>query len=232
MNEQELTIWARRSGLLSTATSTIDLAREDGALRAALDASAAAGLPAIQISPTQGKFLMLLAAATSARQVLEIGTLGAYSTIWLARGLPSDGHVITCELSPRHAQVARSNLQRAGVAERVEVRVGAALDTLAQLKATHSAPFDLIFIDADKAGYPDYLRAALSLSRPGTLIVADNVVRDGRVIDEHSSDLDVRGIRAFIDLMSSDPRLIAVALQTVGERGYDGFSLALVASNP
>src|SRR5579872_6022235 len=140
------------------------LAAEDEALRAALEASNAAGLPTIQISATQGKFLMLLARAMGARSALEIGTLGGYSTIWLARGLASDGRVVTCELSPKHAQVARSNLQRAGLADRVEVRVGAALDTLSQLIAARSAPFDLVFIDADKAGYPDYLRAALQLS--------------------------------------------------------------------
>jgi predicted O-methyltransferase YrrM len=208
------------------------LAVEDGALRAALETSKAAGLPSIQISATQGKFLMLLARAIGARSALEIGTLGAYSTIWLARGLPEDGHLVTCELSPKHAQVARSNLQRAGLAERVEVRVGAALDTLSQLIAARSAPFDLVFIDADKAGYPDYLRAALQLSRTGTLIVADNVVREGRVVDEHSGDADTRGIRAFIEQLSSDPSLLAVALQTVGERGHDGFSLALVGSRP
>jgi predicted O-methyltransferase YrrM len=208
------------------------LAAEDDALRAALQSSNAAGLPSIQISATQGKFLMVLARAIGARSALEIGTLGGYSTIWLARGLASDGHLVSCELSPKHAQVARSNLQRAGLADRVEVRVGAAIDTLSQLIAARSAPFDLVFIDADKAGYPDYLRASLQLSHPGTLIVADNVVREGRVVDEHSSDADIRGIRAFIELLSSDPSLLAVALQTVGERGHDGFSLALVGNRP
>jgi predicted O-methyltransferase YrrM len=204
------------------------LAPEDDALRAALEASDAAGLPSIQISPTQGKFLMLLARAIGARSVLEIGTLGGYSTIWLARGLPGDGRVVSCELSPKHAEIARANLQRAGLSERVEIKVGRAVDTLEQLIGSRVPPFDLVFIDADKASYPEYLRAALRLSHPGTLIAADNVVRAGRVIEEQSGDRDVRGIRAFIDLLGSDSRLLAVALQTVGERGHDGIALALV----
>jgi len=201
----------------------------DSALHAAVESSRAAGLPAIQISPTQGKFLMLLARAVGARRILEVGTLGGYSTIWLARALPAGGRLISCELEPNFAEVARSNLQRAGVGEVAEVRVGRASDTLSRLIADHAEPFDLVFIDADKAGYPDYLTAALKLSRPGTVIVADNVVRDGRVADESSTDPDMRGLRRYIEMVAAEPRLSATALQTVGEKGYDGFALALVS---
>ena len=206
-----------------------ELAPEDEALRAALQASDQAGLPAIQISATQGKLLMLLARAVQARSALEIGTLGGYSSIWLARGLPPDGRLISCELSPKHAEVARANLQRAGLESRVQIKVGRALDTLAQLIAAGER-FDLMFIDADKASYPEYLQAALQLSRPGTLIVADNVVREGRIIDADSRDPDIRGIRNFIERLGSSAGLMAVALQTVGERGHDGFALALVTA--
>ena len=205
------------------------LAPEDDALRAALQASDQAGLPAIQISASQGKLLMLLARALQARSALEIGTLGGYSTIWLARGLPPDGRLISCELSPKHAEVARANLQRAGLESRVQIQVGRAVDSLAQLIAAGER-FDLIFIDADKASYPEYLQAALQLSHPGTLIVADNVVREGRIIDADTRDADLRGIRKFIERLGSSAGLIAVALQTVGERGHDGFALALVTA--
>jgi predicted O-methyltransferase YrrM len=205
------------------------LSEEDDALRAAVQASQQAGLPAIQISASQGKLLMVLARAIQARSALEIGTLGAYSTIWLARGLPSDGRVISCELSAKHAEVARANLQRAGLGARVQIKVGRAVDTLAQLTAAGDR-FDLVFIDADKASYPEYLQAALQLSHPGTLIVADNVVREGRVIDADSGDADIRGIRSFLEQLSSSADLLAVALQTVGERGHDGFALALVTA--
>jgi len=205
------------------------LAPEDDALRAALRSSQQAGLPAIQISASQGKLLMLLARAVQARSALEIGTLGAYSTIWLARGLPPDGRVISCELIAKHAEVARANLQRAGLEERVQIKVGPARDSLAQLIAAGDR-FDLVFIDADKSGYPEYLQAVLQLAHPGTLIVADNVVRDGRVIDADSRDADIRGIRTFIERLGSSAGVIAVALQTVGERGHDGFALALVTA--
>jgi len=205
------------------------LAPEDDALRAAVQASDEAGLPPIQISPTQGKLLMLLARAIQARAALEIGTLGGYSTIWLARGLPADGRLVSCELNPKHADVARANLRRAGLDARVQIKVGRAVDTLSQLIAAGDR-FDLVFIDADKSSYPEYLQAALQLSHPGTLIVADNVVRDGRVIDADSRDPDTRGIRAFIERLSSAPGVQAVALQTVGERGHDGFALALVTA--
>ncbi len=204
------------------------LAPEDSALRAALEASDAAALPPIQVSATHGKLLLLLARAMRARTVLEIGTLGGYSTIWLARALPPDGQLVTCELSPKHAEVARANLERAGLAARVDIRVGRAVDTLAQLIASGTAAFDLVFIDADKASYPDYLRAALRLSHPGTLIVADNVVRHGRVLEEHPSDADLRGIRNFMELLGATPGLLTTALQTVGEKGHDGLALALV----
>jgi predicted O-methyltransferase YrrM len=206
------------------------LVRADPALQAAVEASRAGGLPSIQISPTQGKFLMLLARALGARRILEVGTLGGYSTIWLARALPAGGRLISCELKPEFADVARANLQRAGVGELAEVRVGRAADTLSKLIAEHAAPFDLVFIDADKAGYPDYLTAALQLSRPGTVIVADNVVRGGRVADAASTDPDIRGLRRYIDMVAAEPRLSATALQTVGEKGYDGFALALVGA--
>ncbi|MGH8256662.1 MAG: O-methyltransferase, partial [Steroidobacteraceae bacterium] len=195
-----------------------------------VESTGAANIPPIQISPTQGKFLMVLARAVGARRILEIGTLGGYSTIWLARALPAGGRLISCEIKPSYAEVARANLQRAGVAEVAEIRVGRASDTLAKLIAEHAAPFDLVFIDADKSGYPDYLTASLKLSRPGTVIVADNVVRDGRVADPGNADPDIRGLRRYIEMVGAEPRLSATALQTVGEKGYDGFALALVGS--
>ena len=205
------------------------LAAEDEALRGAVQSCRQAGMPEIQISPTQGKLLMLLARAVQARSALEIGTLGGYSTIWLARGLPADGHMVSCELSPKHAEVARANLRRAGLEARVQIKVGRAIDTLAQL-AGAGEQFDLVFIDADKASYPDYLQAVLQLSHPGTLIVADNVVREGRIVDAGTRDVDTRGIRSFIERLAATAGLLAVALQTVGERGHDGFALALVTA--
>jgi predicted O-methyltransferase YrrM len=204
------------------------LAREDASLTGAVEATRAADVPLIQVSPTQGKLLMVLAMAVGARSILEIGTLTGYSTIWLARALPPGGRVVTLELREKHAEVARANLQRAGLADRVQVRVGRALEVLGQLSEEGAGPFDLVFIDADKAGYPDYLTASLKLSRPGTLIIADNVVRDGRVLDEATTDPDMRGIRRFIDLVAAEPRLTATAVQTVGEKGYDGFAIAVV----
>jgi len=200
----------------------------DPVLEETLAAGEASGMPDIQISPAQGKLLELLARATRARTVLEIGTLAGYSTIWLARGLPADGRVVTLEYEPRHAQVARANLERAGFADRVEVVVGAALDTLPGLVGDDRAPFDLIFIDADKQGYPDYLTWSLRLSRPGTLIVADNVVRDGAVADPASTDPLVLGVRRFAELVAAEPRLAATTIQTVGVKGYDGLAFALV----
>ncbi|MGZ4462794.1 MAG: O-methyltransferase [Gaiellaceae bacterium] len=200
----------------------------DPVLEAAEAACATAGLPPISVSPIQGKLLHLLARAVRARTILEVGTLGAYSTIWLARALLPGGGLITLELEPRHAEVALANLARADLAERVELRVGNALETLAQLVAESRGPFDLIFIDADKQGYAEYLRWALDLSRPGTLIVADNVVRDGDVSDAASGDPRVQGVRRFHEALAAEPRLSATTIQTVGRKGYDGFTLVLV----
>lgn len=200
----------------------------DPTLDAVLAANAAAGLPAHDVSPSQGKLLHLLARIAGARAVLEIGTLGAYSTIWLARALPADGVVVTLEADARHAEVARANLARAGVASRVELRVGAALETLPLLAAERRAPFDLVFIDADKRSNVAYLDWALRLARPGAAIVIDNVVRDGAVLDASSADESVRGVRALAERLADEPRIDATALQTVGGKGWDGFVLALV----
>ena len=185
-------------------------------------------MPAIDVSAPQGKLLELLARLQRARSILEVGTLGGYSTIWLARGLVADGRLVTLEAEERYAAVARANLHRAGVAGVVDVRVGPALETLPHLEAEGVAPFDLIFIDADKAEYPEYLEWALRLSRPGTLIVADNVVRRGAVLERASDDPRVQGVRRFFELVARERRLDATALQTVGSKGYDGFALALV----
>ena len=203
----------------------------DAALEAALKASAAAGLPPIHISPNQGKLLMLLAQLQGARTILEIGTLGGYSTIWLARGLPAGGRLITLESDPKHADVARANIARAGLANVVELRLGPALITLPQLAAEGRGPFDFIFIDADKTGYADYLAWSLRLARRGSLIIADNVVRDGAVIDPASADPAVQGVRHFNAQLAAEPRLSAIALQTVGSKGHDGFAIALVTAD-
>jgi predicted O-methyltransferase YrrM len=200
----------------------------DPALGAALAANAAAGLPPYDVSPTQGKLLMLLAQTMAARAILEIGTLGGYSTIWLARALPAGGRLITLEADPRHAEVARANIARAGLAAAIEVRVGRALDTLPRIAAAGQGPFDLIFIDADKPSNPDYLAWALQLSRPGSLIVADNVVRDGAIADPARRDASVQGVRRFFEALAAEPRLSATAIQTVGSKGYDGFAIARV----
>jgi len=196
----------------------------DPALDAAQTAAAAAGLPAIEVSPTQGKLLQLLALIAGARRILEIGTLAGYSTIWLARGLAPGGRLVTLEADPHHAAVARSNLAAAGLADVVEVREGPALDSLLGLEG----PFDLVFIDADKRNNPNYLDWALRLSRPGTVIVCDNVVRRGRITDPENAEGDVTGTRALFDRMAAEPRLDATALQTVGAKGWDGFVLAVV----
>jgi predicted O-methyltransferase YrrM len=200
----------------------------DAALDDALRASDAAGLPAIQVTPAQGKLLHLIARYGGARSILEIGTLGGYSTIWLARALPPDGRLITLELDATYAEVARGNIARAGLAERVEVRVGPALGTLPELAAENAGPFDLVFLDADKPSNPEYFTWALELSRPGSLIVIDNVVRDGRVLEEENPDPGVQGVRLMNELMAAEPRVSATALQTVGSKGYDGFAVALV----
>jgi predicted O-methyltransferase YrrM len=203
---------------------------DDPVLDAALQANAAAGLPAIDVSAVQGKMLYLLARGMGARRILEVGTLGGYSTIWLARALPEGGRVVTLELDPHHAEVARANLARAGLAEKVEVRVGPASETLGAMIAGGEAPFDFIFVDADKESYPDYLRAAVRLSRPGTMIVFDNVVREGGILDPEHPDPRVQGTRALFEAMAAEPRLSATAVQTVGAKKWDGFALALVTS--
>jgi predicted O-methyltransferase YrrM len=196
----------------------------DPALEAALAASDKAGLPAIAVAPNQGKMLMILAQSMSARKILEIGTLGGYSTIWLAKALPAGGRLITLEANPKHAEVARENIARAGFAEAVEVRLGKAQETLAGLES--EAPFDMIFIDADKTGYPEYLSWAIKLARRGTLIIADNVVRNGAIIDAESTDANVQAVRRFNELLAAESRLSATAIQTVGSKGYDGFTIA------
>src|SRR5262249_33135235 len=204
------------------------LVRPDAALEAALQTSAVAGLPAINVTPNQGKLLQLLARLQGARTILEIGTLGGYSTIWLARALPKGGRLITLESDPKHAEIARANIARAGLADVVELRLGLALNTLPQLAAEGRGPFDLIFIDADKPSNPDYFRWALKLSRRGSLIVVDNVVRKGAVIDATRADPTIQGVRRLYELIAAEPRVSATAIQTVGSKGYDGFALALV----
>ena len=201
---------------------------DDPALTAALAASAAAGLPDIQVSPLQGRLLMLLARMQGARRILEIGTLGGYSTIWLARGLAEGGRLTTLEVDPRHAEVACANLACAGVGDVVDVLVGPALDTLPRLASDGAGPFDLVFLDADKPNNPRYLEWALRLSRPGTAIVADNVVREGEVADPESTDPNVPGTRRFHELLAAEPRVSATVIQTVGSKKWDGFALALV----
>ena len=205
-----------------------ELLIQDPILEATLRASAEAGLPAISVSPLQGKLLLLLARLQQARRILEIGTLGGYSTIWMARALPPDGRLVTLEAEPRHAEVARANIARAGLGDLVEVRLGPALETLSQLVAERAQPFDLVFIDADKTGYPDYWTWALRLARVGTLIIADNVVRDGAVADPTSTDPNVLAVRRYHALVAAEPRVSATVVQTVGAKGYDGMSLALV----
>lgn len=205
---------------------------DDPVLDSTLRASEAAHLPAIQVSPPQGKLLELLARIRGTRRILEIGTLGGYSTIWLARSLPPGGHMVTLELDPKHAQVARANLERAGLDEVVELREGPATRSLADLAREGVDPFDLIFIDADKVGYPEYLAWALRLSRSGSVIVADNVVRNGAVADASSRDESVRGVRRFHEMLAGEPRVSATAIQTVGAKGYDGFALAFVTRDP
>ena len=204
------------------------LAPSDPALDAALEHSTAAGLPPHQVAPNQGKLLHLLARIQGARTVLEIGTLGGYSTIWLARALPEGGRLVSLEADPRCAEVARANVERAGLGEVVEIRTGKALESLPRLAEEGQGPFDVVFIDADKPGNPDYLAWALRLTRPGSLIIGDNVVRDGEVADPASTDPRVQGVRRFTELIAAEPRLTATAVQTVGEKGYDGFALALV----
>lgn len=196
---------------------------------ATLKANADAGLPAIDVSEAQGKFLSLLARSAGARRVLEIGTLGGFSTLWLARGVGPEGWVTTLEYEPRHAEVARANLDRAGVGERVEIRVGAAIDSLPVLADEGPEPYDLVFIDADKVNNSNYVRWALRLSRPGATVVVDNVVRGGGLADDTAADPAVRASRELVELLAAEPRLDATVIQTVGAKGWDGFALAVVS---
>ncbi|RVD22967.1 O-methyltransferase [Mesorhizobium sp. M4B.F.Ca.ET.017.02.2.1] len=200
----------------------------DPVLDAVLAANRDQGLPAIDVSAAQGKLLSLLVRIRGARRVLEIGTLGGYSTIWMARGLPVDGKVVTLELDPHHARVARSNFERAGVSDRIDLRIGPALQSLAALSGENAGPFDLVFIDADKPNNPNYLDWAMKLSRPGTVIVCDNVIRDGAVVDEDGGDANVEGARAAFSFIGGERRLDGTAIQTVGAKGYDGFAIAIV----
>ncbi|MBR0551455.1 O-methyltransferase [Stakelama marina] len=204
------------------------LIARDGALDDALEANVRAGLPAIDVSPAQGKMLHLLARMSGARRILEIGTLGGYSTVWLARAVPDGGRVVTLEIDPHHAAVAAGNLERAGVADRVTVRVGPALEALKDMLENDEAPFDFVFLDADKENNADYLRAAVALSRPGTVIVVDNVVREGGVLDGDSSDSRIVGTRRLFEAIAAEPRLDATAVQTVGAKKWDGFALMIV----
>lgn len=202
----------------------------DPALDAAMGSITAAGLPPISVSPNQGKLLHLIARIRGARSILEIGTLGGYSTIWLARALRTGGRLVTLEAEPKHADVARSSFARAGLSDIIDLRVGRALDTLPKLQAEGIGPFDLTFIDADKPSNPDYFAWALKLSRPGSVIIIDNVVRDGRVTDASSTAPDVRGIRKMNEMIAKEPRVAATAIQTVGSKGYDGFAFVLVTA--
>jgi len=207
---------------------TETLVRPDPVFDAVLRANADAGLPPYDVSPSQGKLLELLARIQGARSILEIGTLGGYSTIWLARALPPGGRLVTLEVDPGYARVARANFARAGVADAIELRVGNALETLPRLAAEGYGPFDLVFIDADKQNNPQYFTSALELSRKGTLVVVDNVVRAGAVADPASTDPIVQGVRRLNDMLAADPRVSAVALQTVGSKGWDGMAIVLV----
>ena len=204
------------------------LLRDDPVLEACLRSSRAAGLPEIQVSPVQGRLLELMVGATGARRVLEIGTLGGYSAICLARALPADGRLVTLEIEPRHVEVARTNVDRAGLSSKIEIRLGPALETLPKLAAEHAGPFDLVFLDADRPNNRSYIEWALRLTRPGSLVVVDNVVRGGEVADLHQRDPRVVGVREMIEAIASESRLRATAIQTVGNKGYDGFLLARV----
>jgi predicted O-methyltransferase YrrM len=207
---------------------TATLLPDDPALEGALALADAEGLPAISVSATQGRMLQVLVESLGATAVLEVGTLAGYSSIWMARGLGPGGRLVTLELDPHHASVARRNHERAGLSGVVELRLGPAAESLAKLVAEGAGPFDLIFIDADKPSYPDYLRWSLQLSRPGTVIVADNVIRAGEVANGGTENPIVQGVRAFLEQLGAEPRIVATAIQTVGAKGYDGFALALV----
>jgi predicted O-methyltransferase YrrM len=200
----------------------------DPVLDAVLADSRSAGLPAINVSPCQGQLLHILAKSCRAATILEIGTLAGYSTIWLARALPSGGRLITLEADPAHAAIARANFQRAGLADTIELRLGPAIDTLPEILAEGRGPFDLVFIDADKPSTPDYFQWAMRVTKPGGLIVVDNVVRKGAIIDPHSDDQNVRGVRRFVEIAAAEPRVRGTAIQTVGSKDYDGFAIFIV----
>ena len=200
----------------------------DAALEAALQACVAAKLPPIQVSPAQGKLLHLIARILGARHILEIGTLGGYSTIWMAQALPEDGRIVTLEADQKHADLARGNFARAGVANKVELWLGKALDTLPQITAGAREPFDLVFIDANRSNMPEYFEWSLKLTHRGSVIIADNVVRRGAILDPNNEDADIQGVRRFAEMASKEKRVSATVLQTVGGKGYDGFALALV----
>lgn len=210
---------------------TDKLVGDNPALDAALKDSTAAGLPPINVSPTQGKLLMLLAQSIGATRILEIGTLGGYSAIWLARALPEGGRLVTLEADPAYAELARVNLARAGVANKVEVRIGRAQDTLPKMIAEGAGPFDLTFIDADKPSTPEYFQWAVELSRAGSLIIVDNVVREGDVIEARSDSPHIKGLRRFFDLAATDPRITGTAIQTVGAKGHDGLAILRVIAD-
>ncbi|AKG21393.1 O-methyltransferase [Calothrix sp. 336/3] len=207
------------------------LVPSDSALDATIQSTIDAELPQINVAPNQGKLLHILAQIRGATRILELGTLAGYSTIWLARALPADGKLITLEANPKHAEVAHENIERAGLSHVVEIRVGAALDTLPQLVAEGQAPFDLVFIDADKVNIPDYFTWSLKLTRKGSVIIVDNVIRKGAVIDADSSDENIQGVRKFNTLLAAEQRVKATTLQTVGSKGYDGLAIALVVAD-
>jgi len=204
------------------------LVGRDNALETALESTVTAGIPQINVSPLQGKFLHLIARLRGARSILEIGTLAGYSTIWLARALAAGGRLITLEAAQKHADVARANIARAGLADRVEIVVGPALESLPRIAERGGPPFDLVFIDADKPGTPDYFTWALRLTKAGSVIIVDNVVRQGAVADAQSTDVNVTGMRRFLDMLAAERRVNATVIQTVGNKGYDGFAMAVV----
>ncbi|MWV43857.1 methyltransferase [Paenibacillus sp. HJL G12] len=204
------------------------LCPNDHVLDNVLTANRKADLPEIDVTANQGKLLQLLVQMKGAKRILEIGTLGAYSTIWMARGLPADGKVVTLELEPLHAEVAKVNITNAGLEHQIEVRTGNALELLAKMEKEGMEPFDLIFIDADKPNNPEYLNWALRFSRPGTVIIGDNVIREGEITNKHSTDPRIQGVRKFYDMIAGNPRISATAIQTVGSKGYDGFMIGIV----
>ena len=222
-NEKPNELWAAVDAYIAQ-----NLIPSDPILEETLKANVEAGLPSIDVSPTQGKFLYLITKIKGARRILEVGTLGGYSTIWLARALPHDGKIITLELNPKHAEIAAKNIARAGLTSRIEQRIGPALESLAQLHSESVEPFDLIFIDADKPNNPNYLDWAIRLSHPGTIIITDNVIREGGILKADDPDPTIQGTRRFFEKLGSDPRLEATALQTVGCKKHDGFAVAIV----